>query len=125
MRVRLEQLQPGDRIVRPNYDRVVTVASVRPRTPRARKYLTMTYVETNEELGDGYAYDADSPLLKAPGSWTAERDYMVERLSAAEVEAPRADHEFVRKPHRSYWAGCAVCGHQHNVVDPAPRTVEH
>lgn len=58
-RVAISDLKPGDRVVRPHHDEVVTVALVRPRTPRARKYLTVEWTEGE--------------------SWSAEGSYLVTR----------------------------------------------
>jgi len=57
--VRLVDVAPGDRVRRPHSDEVVTVATVGPRTPRARSYSTVTFVEG--------------------GSWTHHNEYRLTR----------------------------------------------
>jgi hypothetical protein len=59
--LRMDQIRPGDRIVRPHFtEQTPLVVESRPRTPRARKYWTLVYE-------DG-------------GSWSSERDYPIVRL---------------------------------------------
>jgi hypothetical protein len=50
---KIEDLKPGDKVLHPGDNMIVTVESVKPRTPRARKYLTVLFVEDDPFYGIG------------------------------------------------------------------------
>lgn len=65
MKRTLGSLEPGDQIVRPFTDQTVVVALVRPRTQRARRYVTVEFTD-----GTDWSHAADYAVEMAAGALT-------------------------------------------------------